>query len=219
MKIDQTQTTCPPLSLSLPDSKRLFDIGFSIVALVFLLPVFLFISLLLFIFSSGPLFFSSARAGKNGKPFVCWKFRTMYPDAAEMLPQLLENCENSKEQWETYLKLKHDPRVTPIGKWLRKASLDELPQLWNVLKGDLSIVGPRPYLLEEVETGLQGEAEKILSLRPGITGIWQTSGRNRLPFSQRIALDAQYVDKRSFLFDLWLICKTIPTLLFMKGAY
>lgn len=141
----------------------------------------------------------------------------MYPDAEKKLEGYLDKSKELRNEWNQYLKLKKDPRVTWIGRGLRKMSLDELPQLWNVLKGDLSLVGPRPYLVEEVQSILGARAHKILSVRPGITGLWQVSGRNNIPFSDRIRLDEEYVMKRSFYLDLVLLCKTIPTVIFAKG--
>lgn len=143
----------------------------------------------------------------------------MFIDADLRLRQLLQSDPALKEEWENYRKLKDDPRITNIGKWLRKTSLDELPQFWNVIKGDLSVVGPRPVTEEEIKKYYGDKAEKILSIRPGITGLWQTSGRNLLSFEERLVLEVNYVDHRSFLLDLKLICKTIPAILFSKGAY
>jgi undecaprenyl-phosphate galactose phosphotransferase len=199
--------------------KRPFDIVFSCCALLFLAPLFLMVACAIGFFSSGPIFFASVRLGKKGKHFHCWKFRTMHLNADDRLHKLLEERIDLKEQWETYCKLKKDPRVTTIGKWLRKTSLDELPQFWNVLKGTLSVVGPRPYLPHELEALPKELTNKILSVRPGITGIWQTSGRNALSFEKRLELDARYIDRQSLGLDLWLICKTIPLMLFPKGAY
>jgi exopolysaccharide production protein ExoY len=127
-----------------------------------------------------------------------------------------------QKEWNIYFKLKNDPRVTPFGKFLRKTSLDEFPQFWNVLKGELSVVGPRPYLPNELPTikKIAGpNVRKMLSVRPGLTGIWQTSGRSYLTFEQRVQLDLDYIGSRSFLFDLQLIAKTIPVLIFPKGAF
>ncbi|MEN9344420.1 MAG: hypothetical protein RLZZ453_1207 [Chlamydiota bacterium] len=146
----------------------------------------------------------------------------MYCDADERLDSMLQTNSALKEEWQIYFKLKNDPRLTPIGQFLRSTSLDEIPQFWNVLKGDLSIVGPRPYLPREANTILKilgHNACKLFSVRPGLTGLWQIAGRNRLTFEERVKLEATYVDKRSFLFDMKLIIKTIPILLSCKGAF
>lgn len=144
----------------------------------------------------------------------------MYPDAAEKLHQLLASRPDLKQEWEQHFKLKQDPRITRIGAFLRKTSLDELPQLWNVLKGDLSLVGPRPVVPEEAEKFFKEKTSKILSVRPGLTGLWQVSGRSDLQsYQTRISLDEFYVDHQSFWLDLQLIYKTIPAVLFAKGAY
>ena len=143
----------------------------------------------------------------------------MHKDAEKKLKDLLASDPERKAEWETYWKLKDDPRVTWVGKLLRKSSLDEFPQFWNVLKGDLSVVGPRPVTSAEIERYYGDKASKILSIRPGITGIWQTSGRNLISFEERVQLEENYVDKHSFLLDLVLIGKTIPSLFYSKGAF
>jgi len=202
--------------------KRCFDIALSGLALLFGLPLFLAIALIVKCTSTGPIFYSSLRLGRQGRLFKFWKFRSMYQDADHKLGQLLNSDPALKREWSLYFKLKQDPRVTPIGKFLRKTSLDELPQFWNVLIGELSIVGPRPYLPNErkdIEKIVGAAIEHMLSVRPGLTGIWQTSGRSFLTFEQRVKLDLQYVSARSFLFDLRLIAKTIPMILFPKGAF
>lgn len=197
--------------------KRIFDAVASIFLILSSLPLSLLIVCLIKITSRGPVFYGSWRMGKQGLIFRCWKFRTMDPDADQKLDAYLKNSPELRGEWEKYFKLKKDPRVTCIGRWLRKTSLDELPQLWNVLKGDLSLVGPRPYLVDEIHTIVGTKAYKILSVRPGITGLWQVSGRNNIPFSDRIRLDEEYVMKRSFYLDLFLLFKTIPSVFFAKG--
>jgi undecaprenyl-phosphate galactose phosphotransferase len=143
----------------------------------------------------------------------------MHQGAEETLRKMLAESPTMQKEWDTYFKLKDDPRVSGIGRFLRKTSMDELPQFWNVLKGDLSVVGPRPVTEEEVKKYYRDKADKILSVRPGLTGIWQTSGRNLLTFDERIQLEEQYIDKQSFLLDLGIIFKTIPHLFFAKGAF
>lgn len=199
--------------------KRGFDLLFSLLVLVLASPLFLLIILLIKLTSSGPIFYRQTRIKKGGKSFICYKFRTMYKNADHSLQQMLRNDPDKQAEWKKFFKLKNDPRITPLGNFLRKTSLDELPQFWNVLKGDLSVVGPRPVLKQEVQEYYKEHAGKILSVRPGITGIWQVSGRNHLCMQQRIKMELAYVEKRTFWLDLYLIVKTIPVMLFSKGAY
>lgn len=199
--------------------KRMFDILFSLSILVLGLPLFLVISLLVLFSSSGPIFYFHKRVGRGGKPIYCAKFRTMYSNADSVLSEILAKNPEFQEEWHTYYKLKNDPRVTPIGHFLRRTSLDELPQFLNVLKGDLSVVGPRPVMVEEVQKYYGNKAKKILSIRPGITGLWQTSGRNEISMEDRVKMEELYVDTHSFLKDVTLICRTLPVMLFSKGAY
>lgn len=200
--------------------KRGFDILFSLFVLIVGLPIFLLIAFLIFVTSPGKVIYSHKRIGRGGKPFGCYKFRSMYANADQRLKELLATHPRLREEWEKNYKLKKDPRVTPFGSFLRKTSLDELPQFWNVLKGDLSIVGPRPVVKEEIEKYFGVKAYKILSIRPGLTGHWQVHGRSDIGcYQTRIQLDEYYVDHHSFLFDLQLIAKTIPAMILSKGAY
>jgi exopolysaccharide production protein ExoY len=199
--------------------KRAFDILFSICALILGAPLFIFLIIITFC-SSGKIFYAHERLGRGGKPFRCYKFRSMYADADQRLNEILANDPEKKAEWEKTFKLKNDPRVTPIGGFLRKTSLDELPQFWNVLRGDLSIVGPRPVVQAELNKYFGVKAYKILSVRPGLTGPWQVSGRSNINcYQQRIKLDESYIDRQSFLLDLKLIAKTIPAIVTSKGAY
>jgi exopolysaccharide production protein ExoY len=200
-------------------AKRAFDIIFSLCAILFFLPFGILIALLIKLSSPGQVFYSCKRVGRSGRAIYCWKFRTMCVDAEQKLSQILAGSPTLKQEWDTYFKLKDDPRVSAVGKFLRKTSLDELPQFWNVLKGDLSVVGPRPVTEEEVLKYYGDKAPKILSVRPGLTGIWQTSGRNLLTFEERTKLEESYVDSQSLSLDLRIICKTIPMLFFAKGAF
>jgi exopolysaccharide production protein ExoY len=202
--------------------KRSFDILFSSTALMIGLPFFALIALLVKLSSPGPIFYCSLRIGRKGRLFKFWKFRSMHRDADQRLEVMLNSDPLLRQEWQKYFKLRNDPRLTRIGSFLRKTSLDEFPQFWNVLIGDLSIVGPRPYLPREANVIykiLGDHMEKIFSVRPGLTGIWQTTGRSFLPFEERVKLEVNYVDERSFLFDLRLIVKTIPILFFPKGAF
>lgn len=208
-------------------SKRLFDIIFSISVLIFGSPLFLAIALAIKLTSKGPIFYASKRVKKGMKIFNCWKFRTMYVDAEERLCQILSTCPERRREWEIFYKLKNDPRITKLGHFLRKTSLDEIPQFFNVIRGDLSLVGPRPMaisgnspsLLEELKRYLGENAEMILSAQPGLTGLWQTAGRNELTLAERAVYELEYLKKRSFWLDLLLIAKTVPAMVNSKGAF
>lgn len=209
-----------PISVKHLPIKRIFDILFSLTVLILFSPLFLMIALAIFITSPGNIIYSHQRIGRGGKPFPCYKFRTMYQDADLRLKEILEKNPVLKEEWEKTYKLKNDPRITPIGAFLRKTSMDELPQFWNVLKGDLSVVGPRPVVEEEINKYFGHKALKILSMRPGLTGPWQVSGRSDITcYKKRIELDEFYIEKQSFFFDVVLIAKTIPAIIQSKGAY
>ena len=199
--------------------KRCFDISFSLLALILGFPIFFFCAIAVKLSSPGPIFYSHLRVGRNGAPFNCLKFRTMYSDADRKLNMLLKDNPPLLQEWKTYYKLKADPRVTLIGKWLRKSSLDELPQFINVLKGEMSMVGPRPLTQEEVTQYLKERASKILSVRPGLTTLWTVQGRNRFTLEERILLEELYVDTQSFWLDLRLILQTALRIFFPKGAY
>jgi lipopolysaccharide/colanic/teichoic acid biosynthesis glycosyltransferase len=200
--------------------KRIFDIVFSLFVLIFFSPVYLGLGLLIFLSSPGPVFYIQKRVGRNYKTFNCIKFRTMVNNAEDVLCELLSQCPQSREEFEGTCKLKQDPRITWVGQFLRITSLDEFPQFWNVLKGDMSVVGPRPLVVEELPK--YGQAiDKVLTIKPGITGLWQVSGRNDIPYPQRVKIDVYYVTSQNFLLDLWIIVKTIGVVLFPKnnGAY
>lgn len=197
--------------------KRILDLLLGSSLLLIALPLCILIAIAIKITSKGPIFYVSTRVGKDYKPFRCWKFRTMCLDANEKLQDYLKKDSNLKKEWETYFKLRKDPRITLIGRFMRRFSLDELPQLWNVLKGELSLVGPRPYLFSEIDEIVRDRAFQILSVRPGLTGLWQVSRRNQLPFLERIRLDEEYVQRRCFLLDSILLCKTIPAILCARG--
>jgi undecaprenyl-phosphate galactose phosphotransferase len=189
--------------------KRVFDLVFSLFVLVACFPFFLGVALLVKCFSKGPIFYSQERIGRGGVPFACYKFRTMNVGADQELPP----------EWKIERKLKRDPRITKIGHFLRKTSLDELPQFWNVVKGDLSVVGPRPVTREEIVEEYGPYASRLLTIRPGITGPWQVSGRSDSTYRERIRLDMQYIRHPSLLKDLLYIVKTIPAMVFSRGAY
>jgi len=199
--------------------KRAFDLFFASFFVLLSLPFLFLIPLLIKLTSSGPVLYRSKRIGRGGRVISCLKFRSMYADAQERLDEILKQDRKKKIEWKQTFKLKKDPRITPLGRFLRKTSLDELPQFFNVLMGDLSIVGPRPITYPEhlkISTRIRSQ---ILQVKPGVTGLWQTSGRNDLTWKRRVALELNYVKHRSFFLDLYLIVKTIPAMLFSKGAY
>ena len=200
--------------------KTLLDFLFSIFFLIASLPFFIIISILIKFSSRGPIFFLQERIGKNNIPFKCIKFRTMHPEAKDILENLLMNDEKLKMEFEQTHKIKNDPRITNIGKLLRKTSLDELPQFINVLKNEMSIVGPRPIVNKEKKK-YGNNFKKVLSVKPGITGLWQVSGRNNLTYKTRIKLDMNYVENYNFLMDIRIIIRTIGVILFPldRGAY
>ncbi|MCR4431968.1 MAG: sugar transferase [Tepidanaerobacteraceae bacterium] len=198
--------------------KRLFDLICASFALIMLSPLFLLIIILIKVTTRGSVFFIQERYGMNGELIKIIKFRTMVENAEEMLEKLIKENPEAREEYNTFRKLKNDPRITPIGRILRNTSLDELPQLINIIMGDLSIVGPRPMLLDEMER--YGKYKRlILKVNPGLTGLWQISGRNELPFSERVKLDIYYINNWSFWLDIMIILKTIPALLHKNGAY
>ncbi len=200
--------------------KRLFDIVFSLTVLIVFSPVYLILGMLVAISSPGPMFYTQERVGKDFKHFGCIKFRTMVPNADAMLANLMDEQPHLREEFAANFKLKRDPRITWIGRFLRVTSLDEFPQFWNVLKGDMSVVGPRPLVPEELP--MYGRhIDKVLTVKPGITGLWQVSGRNNIPYDRRILIDVYYVTVRNLFLDVWIICKTIGVVLAVKdnGAY
>lgn len=203
--------------------KRCFDIAFSLCVLILSSPLSLLLAAMIKCDSKGPVFYKGKRLGEGKKEITIYKFRTMRLHADKQLANMLKSDAKMREEWEIYQKLKRDPRCTRLGKFLRKTSLDELPQFFCVLKGDLSIVGPRPHYPFELKRNptspLRSYANAVLSVKPGITSTWQVSGRSKLSYQKRVALDYFYVTHRSFLYDLFLIFKTIPTLFLSKGAF
>jgi lipopolysaccharide/colanic/teichoic acid biosynthesis glycosyltransferase len=200
--------------------KRLFDIIFSLLVLIFCAPIYLLLAASIAFTSSGSIFYIQQRVGKNYRPFGCIKFRTMIPDADRLLQEMMAQSEDLRQEFDANYKLKADPRITKIGKFLRSTNLDEFPQFINVLKGEMSVVGPRPLVPEEiVRYGTQ--IDRVLTIRPGITGLWQVSGRNDIPYAQRIRIDVSYVRRRNFWLDLRIVLKTVRQTIIPKnnGAY
>lgn len=199
-------------------AKMIFDYTLTAVGTVAISPLLFYIAYRIKKDSPGDAMYNAERIGKDGKSFKCYKFRSMYTNGDEILEQYLAENPDKKVEWETYHKLDDDPRVTPFGKFIRRTSIDELPQLLNVLYGDMSLVGPRPYLPREAEE--MGEAlDTIVLVKPGITGHWQVNGRSDVDFVNRLKMDCWYVHNRSFWMDIQLLFKTIGVVLNKKGAY
>lgn len=205
--------------------KRALDIFGSVIGLILLAPIYLMVALAIKLNSKGPIFADTPmRVGKDGSLFKMYKFRSMIANAHE----LLRTDPKMKKLYEEYkkgsYKLANDPRITGVGKFIRKYSLDELPQFMNVLKGEMSLVGPRAYYPDELndQQNKYPEAKKfvkiILSGKPGVTGLWQVTGRSEIDFEKRVKLDAEYVCKKSILYDLWIILKTVPAVISGRGA-
>lgn len=195
--------------------KRIIDIVGSFFGLIFLLPIFVYLSFKIKQEEpNGPIFFSQERVGKNGKLFKMYKFRSMCVDAEDKLEELLKLNEVDGAMF----KIKEDPRVTRIGRFIRKTSLDEIPQFWNVLKGDMSLVGPRPPLVRETKEYSHYDKQRLF-VKPGCTGLWQVSGRNHVGFSEMVNLDIEYIQKASIIFDVKIILRTIRVVIKPNGAY
>ena len=199
-------------------AKRVVDSLLTLVGILLCLPLLLVIAIAIKLSSPGPVFYGQERIGRDRKKFLAWKFRTMRADADEILGEYLASREEAREEWARDHKLKNDPRVTAMGRILRRTSLDELPQLWNVLRGDMSLVGPRPIVDDEVQK-YGTEFGRYLSVPPGITGLWQVSGRNRTTYEERIRLDSFYVENWSLAFDAYILAKTVEAVATGDGAY
>jgi Undecaprenyl-phosphate galactose phosphotransferase WbaP len=199
-------------------TKRIVDIGLACLLAILLSPLLLAISLTIWLSSHGPVLFRQTRIGRNGKPFQIWKFRSMVLDPDHVLKAHLAANADAKREWELTQKLRDDPRVLPIGRWLRCSSCDELPQLWNVIRGDMSLVGPRPVVPKEIAR--YGCASDLYeSVQPGMTGLWQVSGRSHTSYEERVSLDEYYVKNRSAWLDLHILIRTAKTLFLREGAY
>lgn len=199
--------------------KRALEFSATLVGGMLILPLLFILGLMVRLESGGgPIFYRDARMGHNGELFSCLKFRTMVPGAEDLLQRLLEEDAEAREEYAKYHKLSDDPRVTRIGHFLRKTSLDELPQLWNVLKGEMSLVGPRPYLPRET-ADIGPTRAQILRVAPGITGLWQVDGRSKASFSERVNMDADYIRDWSVWLDLVILARTAKTVLLARGAY
>lgn len=200
--------------------KRIFDIVFALLILTIFSPMYLILMVLVALNSQGPIFYVQKRIGRNHQPFNCIKFRTMVINADEVLATIMQDSDKVRQEFQESFKLKQDPRITKIGRFLRLTSLDELPQFWNVLKGEMSVVGPRPLVPEELPK-YGRKINTVLQIKPGITGLWQVSGRNDIPYPKRVQIDVYYAKSHNWLLDLWIIYKTIGVILFPRnnGAY
>ena len=197
--------------------KRLFDIAGALGLCLVFSPLFLIIAVRMGL-ERGPILFRHRRVGQGGRSFDCLKFRTMVPNAEQTLRDLLEKDPQARAEWLRDHKLRNDPRVTRLGRFLRKTSLDELPQLWNVLRGEMSLVGPRPIVKDEM-LRYGRYLPSYLAAKPGITGLWQVTGRNDTDYRRRIVLDTYYVRKQTFVMDLKILLKTVKVVLWGRGAY
>lgn len=197
--------------------KRTFDFLAALGGLIFLSPVMITLAVLVRLQDGGPALFAHTRIGRNGKPFKCYKFRSMVTDAQQRLDTLLANDPEAAAEWARDQKLRKDPRVTGLGRFIRKTSLDELPQLLNILKGEMSVVGPRPVIMDELAR-YGTHVDEYLSVTPGVTGPWQVSGRNDVSYEERVQMDASYARNWTVLGDIWITLKTVPAVLLSRGA-
>ena len=196
--------------------KRFLDFIFAFLLIILLIPLFLIIGILIKISSKGSIIYIQKRIGKNNTSFSCYKFRTMHPQSKYLLKKILVKNKDFKNQFSETRKIVNDPRITRFGKFLRFSSLDELPQIFNVLIGDMSFIGPRPIVKSEIKK-YGKEFGKVFSIKPGISGLWQVSGRNNLPYDKRVELDINYSENINFLLDIKIFIRTILVILFPFG--
>lgn len=197
--------------------KRIVDLVVSFLVLLLAAPGMILIALLIKVTDPGPVLFKQVRVGLNGRQFRCLKFRTMAVDADRIFADHLQRNPAAREEWEQKQKLADDPRVTRLGRWLRRTSLDELPQIFNVLAGDMSLVGPRPILAAEMAR-YGDKLGLYLSVRPGLTGLWQVSGRSQCSYPERVELDARYVIEWRLTTDLLILLRTVPAVVRQRGS-
>jgi lipopolysaccharide/colanic/teichoic acid biosynthesis glycosyltransferase len=198
--------------------KRAMDLAIAWPLVVFVGPIMMIVWCLLKIFDPGPALFMQLRVGKDGKTFTIFKFRTMRVDAQQRLQALLDSDPAAAAEWQKFEKLQKDPRVTLLGRFLRKSSIDELPQLLNIIRGEMSVVGPRPVQTSEVQR-YGTDYPFYTAARPGVVGLWQVSGRNKLTYAQRVAYDIQYVQTWTLLADVMILLRAIPVVMFGRGAF
>lgn len=200
------------------DVTRMVDVILALCALIFLAPLMLATALAIKIQDGGPIFFGHARVGYQGRSFRCWKFRSMVVDSEARLADLLARDADARREWDADHKLRRDPRITALGRFIRASSIDELPQLLNVLTGEMSLVGPRPIVIAEIER-YGRRFGQYCAVRPGITGLWQVSGRNDVSYRRRVALDVTYARRRSPSLYLKILFATVPAVLMRSGSY
>ena len=203
---------------SLSTAKRILDLLIAVPALFFLSPFMLLVGLFIRLQDGGPVFFVQERRGFGGVSFTCMKFRTMRSDAEDVLGNLLATNSEMAAEWRTTQKLRDDPRITKMGHFLRKTSIDELPQLLNIIRGEMSVVGPRPIVEDEVRR-YGDQIKSYDSIRPGVTGLWQINGRNDTTYEERIEMDVEYAENVSLMGDLVILIRSIPAILGRRGAY
>lgn len=199
-------------------AKFLIDMTAMLIGGILLIPLIGIIAVLIRLDSPGPIFYGHTRIGQHGQPFKAWKFRSMVQDAEKTLHEYLDRHPELRQSWEREHKLRHDPRVTRVGRFLRRTSLDELPQLWNILRGEMSLVGPRPIVTDEIDR--YGDKFSLYTkVTPGLTGLWQVSGRNNISYEERVSLDAYYVQNWSVWFDVYILIRTLWVVITGEGAY
>jgi exopolysaccharide production protein ExoY len=210
----------PERSLRLDHSilQRVVDISIAFAVILFCLPLLVVIAMMIVLEDGGPPIYWQMRIGRGGRPFKCYKFRSMVVDADQQLDRLLQTSHVVQAEWALDQKLRNDPRITKLGGFLRRSSLDELPQFFNVLEGKMSVVGPRPIVESEISR-YGRNIRHYVAVRPGITGLWQVSGRSDLSYRRRVALDTLYFNKRSFWLNLKILLATVPVVLMRRGSY
>lgn len=200
-------------------AKRIFDWSFVVIFLGLFWWVYLLVAIAIKLSSPGPLTYGHIRVGRSGRKFPCYKFRSMVVNSKEVLEHLLATDPAAREEWEQNFKLKNDPRITKIGSFLRKTSLDELPQIWNIVRGEMSVVGPRPVTRRELQLYYAGSLRHYISLRPGLTGPWQVGGRSDTTYEERVAMDREYAEHWTVWGDFKTVMTTVAVIFTKRGAY
>ena len=199
-------------------SKRIFDVLIAATAILVLLPLMVIVAILVWRHDKESPFFAHRRIGLGGRPFRCFKFRSMVKNSSDVLDALIRSDEHASRQWKEGQKLRDDPRITPIGRIIRASSVDELPQLFNVLRGDMSMVGPRPIVSDEIER-YGSNFSQYCACRPGLTGLWQVNGRSDCNYNDRVRFDIAYASQWSIWLDTFIMARTIPVIIGRKGSY